>query len=223
MAIRTDPERTTEFRSPDPPPARPLRRVWPFVVLALVLALALAWQYANPFRQERVDRTGPAVLMAIEDLSEYRAATGHFEVIVDLEEDSTYLPSFIRGERTLFVAAGSVDATVDFSGLREDAVEVSPNRQAVTLTLPSATLSDAVVDPEASHVFDRQRGLVDRLEGLFSDAPTTERDLYLLAEQRLQEAAAETELAATAERNTSLMLDGLLRSLGFTDVTVRFA
>jgi hypothetical protein len=212
-------------------PTRPLppkRRMWPLLAtLAVLVAFLLAREVApgllNPFRGETVDRTGPAVLLAIEDLSEYRAATGHFEVIVDLEEDRRFLPSFVAGERTLFVASGSVDATVDFAGLGEDAVSVSPDRQAVTLRLPHATLSEAVIDPEASYIYDRQRGLVDRLESLFSEEPQSERELYLLAAQRLQAAAGETDLVDTAEDNTRAMIETLLRSLGFSEVAVRFS
>jgi hypothetical protein len=199
------------------------------VGLALVLlagaraARNLLPDLLNPFGggTAQVDRTGPAVLQAIEDLSEYRAATGHFEVIVDLEEDGP-LPAFLQGERTIFVAVGTVDGVVDFSQLGEDAVQVSEDRRSVSVRLPAATLSDARVDPEASYVYGRQRGLLDRLEDAFSDRPAGERDLYLLAEDRLEEAAAAGSLTATAETNTRAMLDSLLRSLGFTDVTVDF-
>jgi len=172
---------------------------------------------------ERIDRSGPAVLSAIEDLSEYRAATGHFEVIVDLEEDAPNLPSFIRGERTIFVAAGTVDAVVDLSDLGAGAVRVDEDRTAVRVSLPAATLSDAAVDPERSYVYGRERGLLDRLGSLFSDSPTGERELYLLAEQRLEAAAQEGSLTATAQDNTRSMLESLLRSLGFTDVTIDFS
>src|SRR5687767_11677942 len=39
----------------------------------------------NPFRSETVDRTQPALLQSLADLSEYHAATGNFQVIVDTE------------------------------------------------------------------------------------------------------------------------------------------
>ena len=44
--------------------------------------------WGNPFRTEEVDRTGPAVLKALEDLHEYRAATGSYQVMVDIEKDA---------------------------------------------------------------------------------------------------------------------------------------
>lgn len=205
---------------------------WPILVgIVLVAVVGLAvWtvrslpSLLNPFdgEAEQVDRSGAAVLRSIEDLSDYRAATGHFEVVVDLEEDAAGLPSFIRGERTLFVAVGTVDASVDFSGLGEDAVEISEDRRSVSLRLPEAELSDAAIDPEQSYVVARQRGLVDRLGGVFEDEPTSERQLYILAEQKLEAAATQGSLTATAEQNTRAMLDALLRSLGFTEVSVEF-
>ncbi|HUP24648.1 MAG TPA: DUF4230 domain-containing protein [Thermoanaerobaculia bacterium] len=188
----------------------------------LLAVLELTQRLSNPFATETVDRTGPAVLEALEDLSEYRAATGHFEVILDVEEDAPFLPSALRGERTLFVAVGSVEATVDFAGLDDEAVYVSEDRSAVVIRLPAAQLGDARVDPESSYVFERRRGLLDRLGSVFSDNPTSERELYLEAEERLAEAAEETDLLPLAEANTRNMLETLLRSLGFTDIRIAF-
>jgi hypothetical protein len=178
---------------------------------------------ANPFGTETVDRTGPVVLKALDDLHEYQAATGSFQVLVDIEQDARYLPSFIKGQRTLFVATGSVDAGVDFSGLDPAAVTVDAGRHAVTLRLPHARLSAPHLDPAASYVASRDRGLLDRIGGVFSDTPTGERSLQLAAEPRLAAAAEQAGLAARAEENTRSMLEKLLGALGFTRVEVDFA
>ena len=73
----------------------------------------------NPFGSETVDRSQPPLLQSLVDLSEYHAASANFQVIVDSEKDAQFLPSFIRGERTVYVAGGSVDASVDFARLGE--------------------------------------------------------------------------------------------------------
>jgi hypothetical protein len=180
--------------------------------------------FGNPFGTETVDRSGPAVLKSVQNLHDFRAASGHFEVIVDVEQDTRFVPDSIKGERVLFVAVGSVDAGVDFSGLEEGAVRVSENRRSVTLELPPATFREPRLDLERSYVYDRDRGAIDRIQGLFGDDPGVERDLYPLAEQKLVAAARDgSGLLARAERNTRLMLEGLLRALGFTRVDVRFA
>ncbi|HWL33229.1 MAG TPA: DUF4230 domain-containing protein [Gaiellaceae bacterium] len=178
----------------------------------------------NPFGSETVDRSGPAVLKSIENLRDFRAASGHFEVIVDVEQDARFVPAKIKGERVLFVAIGSVDAGVDFTGLEDDAVDVSNDGKGVSLELPPATFREPELDLERSYVYDRDRGAIDRLQSLFGDDVGVERELYPLAEEKLANAARDgSGLLARAERNTRLMLEGLLRSLGFARVEVRFS
>ena len=80
------------------------------------------------------------------------------------------------------------------------------------------------LDLERSYVYDRDRGAIDRLQSLFGDDVGVEQDLYPLAEEKLADAARDgSGLLARAERNTRLMLEGLLRSLGFVRVDVRFS
>jgi hypothetical protein len=192
-------------------------------VLGLDRLTGLLPSLSNPFRTEEVDRTGPAVLTALADLHEYRAATGTFQVFIDVEHDTRFVPAFLKGDRTLFLATGSVDAGVDFSGLGLSAVNVSADRRSVSLQLPAARLSDPRVDPVQSHVVDRDRGLLDRLGSVFSDTSTGERALYLAAQPRLSAAAAESGLVPRAQENTAAMLTQLLGALGFEDVQVNFA
>ena len=197
---------------------------------AVIVAVLLGWvglqhvgdllpDWGNPFKTEEVDRTGPAVLKALADLHEYRAATGAYQVMVDTEKDAKYLPSFIKGERTLFLAQGSVDAAIDFSGLGPDAVQVHPDKS-VTISLPHAQLTKPVLDTAASRVVDRDRGLLDRLGSVFTDSPTGEQDLYAAAEPKLRAAADASGLVAKADENTTQMLTRLLGALGFDKVTV---
>lgn len=188
-----------------------------------VLALVGRLPSLNPFATEDKDRSQPVVLKSIARLSEYRAATANLQVIVDVEEDAKYLPNFLKGEKTLFVAAGNVDAKVDFRDLRGDAIQVSKDRRSATLTLPAPQLGEARVDPERSRVVSRERGLLDRAGGLFEDSPTGDRKYFLLAERKLLAAArADPSLLRAARRNTTDTLTGLLRGLGFTRVTIRF-
>ena len=49
------------------------------------------------------------------------------------------------------------------------------------VTLGPIRLSDPSIDVEVSHVMNRDRGLLDRVGGVFSDSPTSEADLYGLA------------------------------------------
>jgi hypothetical protein len=64
--------------------------------------------------------------------------------------------------------------------------------------------------------------VLDRLGGVFSDNPTSETELYVIAEEKIAAAAAASELQVRAEENTRTMLTGMLRGMGFERVTVRF-
>jgi hypothetical protein len=225
----------TPERPAEPPPPEPAPRPFPtgLVVLAVVLLggfLFVGWvrdlipDLRNPFTTETVDRSGPAVLKSIQNLQDFRAASGHFEVIVDVERDTRFVPDSIKGQRVLFVAIGSVDAGVNFSGLDESAVEVSDGRRSVSIELPPATFREPELDLDRSYVYDRDRGAIDRIQSLLGDDPGFEPQLYTLAEEKLADAARDgSGLLPRAERNTRLMLQGLLRALGFTRVEVRFA
>ena len=77
---------------------------------AVVIAVPSLVGSLNPFGEDTKDRSQPVLLKSLENLSDYHAATANMQVVVDVEQDARLLPSFIKGERTLFVAAGTVDA-----------------------------------------------------------------------------------------------------------------
>ena len=195
------------------------------LVLAAVVAILLLTGPLNPFGTDTKDRSQPVLLKSLENLSDYHAATANMQVVVDVEQDARLLPSFIKGERTLFVAAGTVDAAVDFRGLSRDpdAVQVSDDRRSVRLRLPAPKLLEPALDPDRTRVYDRDRGVLDRVEDAVSDRPGDEQPLYQLADEKLAAAAAaDPKLLQTAERNTRAMLEGLLRGLGFEQIRIDF-
>ena len=178
--------------------------------------------WVDPFDQEVVDRSTTPLLLALEDLDQYHAAIGTFQVVIDQERDTRWVPSAISGERVSLLATGTVDAYVDFADLGRGRVQLAPDGQSATITLPAPQLGDARVDPEQSRVLDRDRGLAERVGDVFADNPTDDSDLYALAENRLESAAADSDLQARAEDNTRDMLTTLGQSLGVDSVTVTF-
>ncbi|MER6563796.1 DUF4230 domain-containing protein [Streptomyces sp. NPDC001027] len=193
------------------------------VVMFAGIRLSLLPGLRDFFGAETHDRTGPALLQSIQDMSRYDAASGNFQVVVDLEKDAKYLPDAIRGTRTLYVGAGTVDAYVDLGKVGDDDVTVDEDRTSATLRLPHARLGAPALDPDRSYAVSKQRGLLDRLGDLFSDNPGGEQAVQKLAVRHIGDAAKESELTARAESNTTDMLEGLLHSLGFTTVKVVYA
>ena len=84
------------------------------VLVALACAVVLMLSGIIPVfgRSTTVDRTQTPVLQRIAKLNQFTAATGTFQVIVDIEDDVGGLPSILAGERTLMVASGEVEAEV---------------------------------------------------------------------------------------------------------------
>ncbi|CAL9600521.1 hypothetical protein SUDANB58_05429 [Streptomyces sp. enrichment culture] len=191
-------------------------------VLFAVLRLSLVPGLRDVFGTETHDRSGPALLKSVRDLSRYEAASGNFQVVVDLEKDTPYLPDAVRGTRTLYIGAGTVDAYVDLGEVGADDVTVDEDRTSATLRLPRAALGTPALDPERSYAVSKQRGLLDRLGDLFSDNPNSEQAVQKLAARHIADAARDSELTARAESNTTGMLQGLLHSLGFKEVRVTY-
>jgi hypothetical protein len=193
------------------------------VGLLVLSAVHLLPQLRNPFAETTTERSGPVLLKSITALSRYEAASGSFQVVVDLSRKTAFLPSFIEGSDTLFIGQGSEIAYVDFSGLSGRQIQVSPDRTAVTIDLPPARFEPAVLNVSQSYVYAEQQGLLNRIGNFFSGNPNSQQQVYILAQQKIETAARQSPLLAEARKNTTGMLDGMLHSLGFQHVTVTFA
>jgi hypothetical protein len=192
-------------------------------IAALVLVLSsvhLLPQLRNPFAESTTVRSQPALLKSITALSRYEAASGSFQVVVDISRKTRFLPSFIEGTETLFIGQGTDIAFVDFSRLGSNGIRVSPDRTAVTVRLPGPRLEPSVLDVRHSYVYAQQQGLLNRIGNFFSGNPNSQQQVYILAQQKIQAAASKSPLLAEAQKNTRNMLTGMLHSLGFKHVTV---
>jgi hypothetical protein len=193
------------------------------IVLVVVLAAVhLLPQLRNPFAQTTTVRSQPVILKSITELSRYEAASGSFEVVVDLTKRTSLIPSFLAGSETLFIGQGTDIAYVDFAQLKSRAIQTNANRTTVTVTLPKAQLELAVLNVSQSYVYAEQQGLFNRIGNFFSGNPNSQQQVYEAAQAKIETAAQQSPLLAQAQKNTEAMLNGMLTSLGFTHVTVTF-
>lgn len=166
----------------------------------------------NLFQSRQIDRSQPALLKSIENVSRYQAAVGNLEKVIDIEDDVEGVPALIAGRRTLFVAVGTVNAYVDLSGLTETDLELSPDGKTVTVRLPESQLEKPNLDFDRSYTYDQDRGIFDQIADAF-EAPDQAK-LYKLAETKLAAAAEQSELRKQATENTKTFLTSLWGRLG---------
>lgn len=195
------------------------------VIIAIALAALVVVGLLgalDPFGSHTVDRSGPAVLQRIQTLEEFTAAKASFTQDVDLENDS-FLPGFIKGERVTAIVTGSVRATVDFGDLGPKSVQVSDDGRTIRLVLPQPELSDVDIDEGNARIVSRDRGIVDRIEDVFSSNPVDDSPLYRAAEKKLESAAKHSDVVEQAKTNTEQWLTTFLGAAGFDHVEVQWA
>jgi hypothetical protein len=202
---------------------------WLVATIGLVVALVLGaravgfWpDLKNPFGSRTTDRSGPALLKSVQDLNQFVAAEGNFDVIVDVQQDHKYIPDFLLSDRVLFVASGSVEVYVDFSSIGQGAVKESDDRRTVEISLPAPQLRAPRIDNDRSYVYDEQRGALNHIADVFKSDPNRLQNVYKLAEDKITAAAKDADLSKRAEDNTRKMLEQFLHALGYTTVTVTF-
>lgn len=225
-------ERTERLDRPERPRGRFGKNLFlSLIIIGLVGALIIGvgltnfvpWlNFANPFKEQTTDRSQPPVLISIKDLSRFVAAEGNYEVVIDLKRDRKFVPDWLLNERTLFVASGSVEAYVDFGLLTEEKIKESEDRRTVEITLPAPQLAEPKLDLERSYVFAEERGLFNKIGEFFDGDANRQRETLLVAEQRIAAAAKASPLHQRAQENTRKALEGILKSLGFTNITVVF-
>jgi hypothetical protein len=215
MALYATPARAT---------SRSARPVLAAIVVGVLLVLAGRGlgllDLRNPFATTRTDRSGPALMKALTDLKEFHGSSAQYQQVVRIDESHAFVPGFIAGSSTTFLATGSADGIVDFSKLT--AADVQIRGKAVTITLPHAFHGPARLDASQSRVLERDSGLVDRAgEALGNGGSDT---AYWQAGQAkiAAAAAADASILTRAEGNARSTLTSLATSLGYDSVTVTF-
>lgn len=169
------------------------------------------------FQTNQIDRSQPTLLKSIQTVSRYQAAVGNFEKVIDIEDDVAGVPAIFAGRRTLFVAAGTVNAYVDLSGVTGQDLVLSPDGKSATVRLPESQLEKPNLDFNRSYIYDQDRGIADRIADAFG-APDQAK-IYKLAETEFAAAAEESELQKQATENTKAFLTSLF---GKSEIQVTF-
>ena len=191
------------------------------VVLGVV---AIGAALFDPFATQTIDRSGPALLERIRELEEFTAAEGNFVEDVDLEQDAKYLPDFLKGQR--------VTALGDGQRARHRRLLPARRRRGrggrtTARRSPSPCPSPCWRTRRSTRPAPRSSaataGLLDRIGEVLSANPFDDRELYVAAEEKLNTAAAQSDLQQTAKANTEAWLETFLGAAGFEDITINWS
>jgi len=133
------------------------------------------------------------------------------QTVIDLEREPSNLWEQVFGtDQLLLIAGGEVVAGFDLAQVRAQDITVRGDH--VTMVLPPPEILYSRVDNQETFVYERKTGLFRKPD------PRIETEARQLAEQAMVERAHRGEILRQAEANGRLQIEGLLRSLGFTDI-----
>ena len=152
------------------------------------------------------------VIKEIQSLARLETAQYSIEKVITAETRQGALAGLF-GDRLLFVAHGNVIAGVDLSKVQASDIRVAPDGS-VVIVLPAAEIFVATLDNDLSYVYDRQTGI-------FTNADANlETQARQVAEDEIEKAALEDGVLTLAQENAAAFMESLLRSLGYTNVTI---
>ncbi|MDH3248045.1 MAG: DUF4230 domain-containing protein [Acidimicrobiia bacterium] len=158
-------------------------------------------------------RLGPVTAQAIRELSELTTVEIIQYTTIEKGDDRGWLNWATGDQISMFVVA-SIGAGVDLAELDDDDILAEPETGEAVVRLPAAEITYIAPDTEATHVYNRQTGVFTKGD------PDLERAARLAAEEVLVVQALDAGLLERAETRAITVLEGLIRSLGYTDVTV---
>jgi hypothetical protein len=191
------------------------------IVLGVALGVGLArfgssLPIVGPLLGEKPPRTttGPVVVEGIQELDQLATVRWTESVLITRETGGNILDRLFSGEKVIVIATGEVEAGVDLGDIDKD--QVSVNGDSVTIDLPEPEILSASLDEERTRVYDRDFSPLN----VRPDDDLVER-ARLRAVEKIEDAARENKILATAERNAEDGIRAFVTTLGFDEVRFR--
>jgi hypothetical protein len=155
--------------------------------------------------------TSPVVVEGIRDLNQLATVRLTESVLITGESGGTGLERIFFGERVLLVAVGEVEAGVDLANMGEEDVHIDGDR--VTIRLPEPEILSTSLDEDETDVYDRDFGPLN-----FRPNDELVEEARDEAVERVEEAARENDVLASARRNAEDSIRAFATTLGFEEV-----
>lgn len=133
--------------------------------------------------------------------------------MIDLgNEPGSLWQRLVGSDQLILAAEGEVVAGFDFAKIKPADIQVSGTT--VRIILPAPEILYSRIDNQKTSIFQRQTGL------FVSPDQSLESRARQLAEEALVEWALQRGIFERAEQDGRLQIENLLRSLGFSDITI---
>ena len=153
------------------------------------------------------------VITHINKLGRLETTEFAMRTVIDLGNEPTNLWQQVFGsDELMLMAEGEVVAGFDLDKVGKDDILVEGTR--VQIILPAPEILYSRIDNERTYVYERKTGL------FVPPDQSLEGRARQLAEEALTNWAIERDIFKTAEDAGRLQIENLLRSLGFTEITI---
>jgi len=150
--------------------------------------------------------SGDAIVQQIRQISRLETTTYSIERVIEVRQSDANWPDWLRGDRLLLIAHGTVIAGIDLEQLQPSDVVVAADGKTVTVTLPAAQIfnSSSILDNARTRVYDRQQGL------LAPPNENLETEARRAAEAQLLAAACEEDILGRATEDGRIAVSNML-------------
>jgi len=198
--------------------------VFAAVLVVLILGSAVGTGIVRLTKQALVNVAEPVItvttpapviverLQALNRLETVRQVNRH---VVEAKSQSLPLPQFLVKDKLLMLVQTETIAGIDFTHLSEDDVKVTD--RSVILRLPEPKVFSTYIQDEHSRVINREKGWFVR-----NPDKDLERYARLKATSNARKAAIKSDLLSNARSNAEDNIRGLLKSLGFEHVEIKW-
>ena len=150
-----------------------------------------------------------AIVEQVQHIQRLETTTYTIERVIEAKQSDPILPDWLRGDRLLLIARGTVVAGVDLAALTSDDVTVAADGTSAVITMPPVSIlnQDTILNNVTTRVYDRLRGI------LASSIPILESDARRDADKQILLAACEDGILQQATTDAQRALQQLLSLL----------
>ncbi len=213
------------------PTPTPKPRRWPTILMTLFVVVIVGSIAAVGYLGSRVQTVARDVLETVlPPTTEYTvASTVAIETLRDLArlttvEQVAYVTldkgtdqgwlTFATGDSVSLFAVARIGAGIDLGKLQQSDIQSDPITGSITIRLPDAEVQYVAIDNEATHVYDRDTGILTKGD------PQLETEARRAADEILLAQALEAGILEEAETSAIIVLSDFLAALGYTDINI---